>query len=307
MLLTKTVEQAILEVEEETELEEIRKFKTEYQKRQDANHENWQQEVRRESNRIKQKNKALNNARAKREQQIKTMHKLQCLNISKNFLQGCFMGTMTQLAEQKAWRNTFNDQLSVAFKDQLITSVLKDSNKFNQSGAIINNFVGNQFTQITKQKESIKAAMVAKNARREKSRAIESADRRIVHFIFDPQQPRENTPFTQKFQLLMKGAAAMQEAEEDLKKTCDEYIEKVEQETLDGESYPIEFDNNEFDELELNDLHRLSFAVADNPFVKSDVDKFYPEIHVISGQGEVLATINPSNRSDDRFGASMFC
>jgi hypothetical protein len=41
VLLTKTVEQAILEVEEETELEEIRKFKTEYQKRQDASSESW--------------------------------------------------------------------------------------------------------------------------------------------------------------------------------------------------------------------------------------------------------------------------
>lgn len=185
--------------------------------------------------------------------------------------------------------------------------MLKDSNKFNQNGSMVNNFVGNQFTAITKQKESIKGAMVAKNARREKSRAIESVDRRIVHFIFDPQQPRENTPFAQKFQLLMKGDAEMQEAEEYLTKTCDEYIEKVEQEALDGESYPFEFDNNLYDELELNDLHRLSFAVADNPFVKSDVDKFYPEIHVISGQGEILATINPMNRNDDRFGASMFC
>jgi len=62
-----------------------------------------------------------------------------------------------------------------------------------------------------------------------------------------------------------------------------------------------------FSELELNDLQRLSFAVADNPFVKSDVDKFYPEIHVISGEGEILATINPTNKNDDRFGASMFC
>ena len=33
VLLTKTVEQAILEVEEETELDEIRKFKAEYSKR----------------------------------------------------------------------------------------------------------------------------------------------------------------------------------------------------------------------------------------------------------------------------------
>jgi hypothetical protein len=33
VLLTKTVEQSLLEVEEETELEEIRKFKADYQKR----------------------------------------------------------------------------------------------------------------------------------------------------------------------------------------------------------------------------------------------------------------------------------
>lgn len=36
VLLTKTVEQALLEVEEETELDEIRKFKTEYQKRREG-------------------------------------------------------------------------------------------------------------------------------------------------------------------------------------------------------------------------------------------------------------------------------
>jgi hypothetical protein len=62
------VEQAILEVEEETELQEIRKFKQEYQKRQENNQDQWQQEVKREINLIKQKNKTLNNARAKREQ-----------------------------------------------------------------------------------------------------------------------------------------------------------------------------------------------------------------------------------------------
>ncbi len=68
VLLTKSVEQAILEVEEETELQEIRKFKQEYQKRQENNHAQWDQEVKREISLIKQKNKTLNNARAKREQ-----------------------------------------------------------------------------------------------------------------------------------------------------------------------------------------------------------------------------------------------
>ena len=83
VLLTKSVEQALMEVEEETELDEIRKFKSEYQKRQVNLHNAWEEEVKREIQRIKQKNKALKQARTKREQQIKTMHKLQCLNMSK--------------------------------------------------------------------------------------------------------------------------------------------------------------------------------------------------------------------------------
>ena len=53
VLLTKTCEQAILEVEEETELTEIRKFKQEYQKRQENNHQQWEQEVKREISLIK--------------------------------------------------------------------------------------------------------------------------------------------------------------------------------------------------------------------------------------------------------------
>lgn len=68
VLLTKTVEQAILEVEEETELEEIRRFKNECQKRKSVENDDWEQEVKKEIARIKQKNKALNNARLKREQ-----------------------------------------------------------------------------------------------------------------------------------------------------------------------------------------------------------------------------------------------
>jgi len=68
VLLTKSVEQALLEVEEETELDEIRKYKSDYEKRQVNLHDNWEEEVKREIQRIKQKNKVLKQARAKRDQ-----------------------------------------------------------------------------------------------------------------------------------------------------------------------------------------------------------------------------------------------
>jgi hypothetical protein len=67
VLLTKTIEQSLLEVEEETELEEIRNFKADYHMRQANLKSSWEEEVKREIQRIKQKNKALKNAKAKRE------------------------------------------------------------------------------------------------------------------------------------------------------------------------------------------------------------------------------------------------
>ena len=305
MLLTKSVEQAILEVEEETELSQIRKFKQEYQKRQENNHAQWDQEVKREISLINKKNKTLNNARAKREQQIKTMHKLQCLNISKKFLSGCFMGTMKQLAEHSYWRDSFKDQLTVAFKDQLLSSVLVDTQKFDHSGSLLDSIVSEQLDDFGKAKQRIKSSMLAKQNRREKSRLIESADRRIVHFIFNPNQPVKISPFTRKFVKLMEGPEELEEFERTEAEAFDQYIEAISKEE-DDVTDPVVYGKNPFYELELKSLHRLAFAVADNPFMKTDTAKYYPEVHVVLQDGTVMTTISPSNRSDSNFGTSVY-
>jgi len=123
VLLSKTIDQACLEVEEEFELEEIRKFKYDYLKRREIEDMVWQQEVKREITRIKIKNKSLENAKMKRKQQIETMSKLQCLNIAKTFLANNFKKSMGYLSEKNHWRDTFKDQLNVNFKDWLLESV----------------------------------------------------------------------------------------------------------------------------------------------------------------------------------------
>ena len=152
VLLNKSCEQAILEVEEETELTEIRKFKTEYQKRQAANQNKWEEEVEREIEIIKKKNDALHNARSKRKQEIQTMHKLQALNISKNFLRGCFMGTMRKLADNSFWRDGFKDQLNVAFNDQLLKAVKVDNDRFNKAGQVIDEMIESQLENFGSEK-----------------------------------------------------------------------------------------------------------------------------------------------------------
>lgn len=76
-------------------------------------------------------------------------------------------------------------------------------------------------------KTRIKSQMVAKQSRREKSRLIESADRRIVHFIFNPNQPVKMSPFTRKFIKLMDGPSELEEFERNEAEAFDQYIEGI--------------------------------------------------------------------------------
>ena len=55
--------------------------------------------------------------------------------------------------------------------------------------------------------------MISKQSRREKSRLIESNDRRIVNYIFNPGQPTKISPFTRKFTKIIEGAEELAEFE----------------------------------------------------------------------------------------------
>ena len=156
VLLTKTIEQAILEVEEETEIEEIRKFKNECGSRKQGERDDWEQEVKKEIARIKQKNKALNNARIKREQQIKTMHKLQCLSLAKNFLSNTFDNSMQYLADHNFWKNKFNDQLHIIYKDWLFKKIDEEAQKHSKSSQFQDSIFTDQITEVNKAKEPLK-------------------------------------------------------------------------------------------------------------------------------------------------------
>lgn len=51
------------------------------------------------------------------------MHKLQCLNIAKGYLQGVVGNSMQYLADQHFWRNKFQDQLQVVYRDWLYKKI----------------------------------------------------------------------------------------------------------------------------------------------------------------------------------------
>jgi len=116
-------------VEEESELDEIRRFKTEAYKRQQTDRDSWEQEVKKEIARIKAKNKALKIARQKRDQQARTMQKLQCLGMAKGYLASAFKNSMQALATGHHWRSRLEDQLHLVYKEWLLKKVTDEFTK----------------------------------------------------------------------------------------------------------------------------------------------------------------------------------
>ena len=115
------------------------------------------------------------------------------------------MGSMKKLAENQFWRDGFKDQLTVAFKDSILTSVKSNNDKFQQSAKFLDEVIAGEMESFGNTKARIKRNMDLINDKRERSRIIESADKRIVHFIFDPQQVCKETPFSKKFVKMMAG------------------------------------------------------------------------------------------------------
>jgi len=48
-------------------------------------------------------------------------------------------------------------------------------------------------------------------------------------------------------------------------------------------------------------INRLAFSTADDPFFKTTVSKYYPEAVVVSAEGEILARVNPNERSSGEY------
>ena len=133
-------------------------------------------------------------------------------------------------------------------------------------------------------------------------REVESASVRTVHFLFDPKTKVKITPFTRKYLRVLDNSLASFEAEE--KSKYDAFIESVENESLEGgndeynvmKSNPIVFEMMPLQHFELTNMAKISFSVADDPFIKSARGRFFPEVVVMNMKGVIKAKVNPNCR-----------
>ena len=157
-----------------------------------------------------------------------------------------------------------------------------------------------QLKEIGTEKDPIKRTVRFNLEAKEKSRQIESKDKRTVHFMFNTGAPSRISPFARKYQKFLDGTMASTEEEE--KEKFDGYIGRLVCEELeDGETNPIAYGEMPYFHCELTGLSRLSFSTADDPFYKTSLPRFYPEASVFNQAGELLGRVNPTTSKNAEF------
>ena len=183
-------------------------------------------------------------------------------------------------------------------------SISKNLSNKHKASNFKDSICSEQITQIGKEKEPIKRRVKFNIEKKEKFRQIESKDKRVVHFLFNPNVSVPMTPFAKSYKLMREGTLNETIAAE--KAAFEEYITKLTEEVDEPLVNPIKFDDSEFFSCQLSGVNRLSFSTADSPFHKTQYSKYYPECIVISQDGQVLAKVNPFEKKNAEYNMNYF-
>ena len=165
---------------------------------------------------------------------------------------------------------------------------MEESENEHYTKNVVDHIIEEETKKMAELKQRVQKEQILRTGLAANTRVIESSSSRLVHFIFNPNAESRVSSFTRKLKLMLKDE--LEDFERNEREKLEKYLEMYVDEQLDeSDHYPVYYEKNDFYELELNQVNKVAFGVADNPFFKVQTDKYYPEAVVMNSNGEVLA------------------
>ena len=190
VIITKTLEQSMMEIEEEEEIKKIHKFKNEYVQRRHKEEEVWREVVQRELNIIQRKNKVLEEHRRREQARVALLRKVQAFNISKTYVSHIPFNTLHFLYDNGYYHDQQRELLNVQIPD-LLTQALKEEyiakEKLNEQVSSLFSFLPDVYAGLRKEAD----AVYYKKQEKRKNRRVnyEQNMKRVRVFYSDDDTP----------------------------------------------------------------------------------------------------------------------
>ncbi|CAI2385825.1 unnamed protein product [Moneuplotes crassus] len=298
VVVDKTLETALLEVEEEAELKAIDKYKKECERKTTKSKNEWKKEIKEERGRLRQKNELLEVQRRKKKMMVETTFKLQRLNIAKAYLQNCFKNSLQYLNDSKYWRDTFQDQLKSDYKEHLLSGISDLLFKDSVGKEVCNTLCDAKFDEYASISGPIRDKHHKELAEKTtKMRMIENPHKRIVSFMFTNPFPIRLNEFSLRLRKFFDNK--LDEYVSGVNEKVNSYIDKIKNDELDDEEeektpFPITFSESPHFTVDISSIERIALATADDPFFKlaPSHQKYFPQMIIYNSKGEIIEILD---------------
>mmetsp|Transcript_144811 Transcript_144811/g.403489 ORF Transcript_144811/g.403489 Transcript_144811/m.403489 type:complete len:462 (-) Transcript_144811:94-1479(-) len=170
VIVNKTLEQSLMEVEEEHELEQMKEFKEEWYKRQEAMMREWQEQVEEEWQRWHAKERIVEVKRAEKQREARVLLKIQAIKAAKQHLSRVVPNAISDLQEV-AFPDTRGLAINRLFLPQLLGQVQQEVQSMRRAQQHVDELV----TPLVRDHVAAQASGLA--VHREKTREME---RRVI-------------------------------------------------------------------------------------------------------------------------------
>lgn len=301
VMVTKTIEQSMIEIEEEEEIRRIKEFKEQYWKRRQEDEQKWKSMLQKELETIAAKDKKLEEYRLREEKRIRVLRKLQAHQIAKTYLRDVGFNAISFLHDNGFYQNDQKEELINKIPDFFAEGVIKTLTQRygvkNAVGELFNHIEGELIARREKADQDFKK----KQQKRKMKRINHSKDQRLVRFAYLD----DSTPSTYFVRFISK----LQEQDlgaffEDYKSRISQLKEKLENGEVTEEEYTAAY-SSDFPEMQtpenlrvvLDDFQKLGFNVANNMYYQEVPKEGFFDISVstFDKEGRFLYQIDKNN------------
>jgi len=303
VLVTKTLEQATLELEEDQEIENMIEFKKNYVKKKcQKNEDDWKDIIEVEMDKIDDKERIVNDLSFIDIKRINLSHKVRAHSIASIYLRDLLPRTIESLTNRGFYQPQESDYFTMDYTEYIIDEVMKVLNEdqlLDSKATKLYNEIEPTLTALRdpfdeeekiKQEQSALALLTAKKTERE-----------VFFFL---RNKEENCPLVFSCFLSMLWSNTYNEYQIDMYARYEEIQAKLDA----GNISPEEFEDQLVSELpnpametfsaKFGIVKDVSFAFANNPYVKllKDERPFNAGVAFFSPEGILIETVNLASR-----------
>lgn len=178
VLVNKSLEQALMEVEEEHEIESMAGFKEQWYKRQEIAMADWEAQVEAERRRQQEKDVKMKLAREKKQRETNLLLKLQAVQAAKDYLPTLCPNAVSELMQDNLFPNATLMAIQSSFLPEVFANAVSEVAQKRQQQELVDDMLKNlaeaQYA-VKQQKRAEYAELMRKRAEEEEARRIAEA------------------------------------------------------------------------------------------------------------------------------------